>query len=98
MQEISWLARCTTPFITSFYMAHMQGNDLWICMEYANVGSVARVLSQDGVGKAKKSDDEDFFIFNFIFFLNRTDRTNYCEYFVSSCESFGISPQKSLSP
>lgn len=53
MLEISWLGKCTTPFITSFYMAHMKGNDLWICMEYCDVGSVARVLSHDRVGLAE---------------------------------------------
>ena len=50
MQEISWLAKCSSPYITSFYTAHMKENDLWICMEYCNVGSLAKVLQYENAG------------------------------------------------
>lgn len=50
MQEIQLLSSCRSPYITTFHGAHMKGNDLWISMEYCNVGSIAHVMSRSGQG------------------------------------------------
>lgn len=50
MREISMLSACSSPYIVSFYVAHKKESDLWICMEYCNAGSVARLLKTQGVG------------------------------------------------
>jgi serine/threonine protein kinase len=52
-REITWLAECSSPFITSFFVAHKKENDLWIVMEFCNAGSLARLLKQQGKGLAE---------------------------------------------
>ncbi|KAJ1646672.1 MAP kinase kinase (MEK) [Dispira simplex] len=48
VRELQILHDCNSPQIVSFYGAFMTGNDIFLCMEYMDLGSVDAVYKRNG--------------------------------------------------
>ena len=48
LRELQIMHKCISPYIVSFYGAFLDGNELSICMEYMNLGSLDTIYKRVG--------------------------------------------------